>query len=108
MDIVVSYWDSSVQKSCVQYLTSKFLNYWSAENLNLCLNEALKELDLSRMIQLAMDGPHVNWSLYDTISSTREKRNFPAPVICLYILTVAATIFSMELSNLVALKQNGR
>ena len=76
MDIVVSYWDSSVQKSCVQYLTSKFLNYWSAENLNLCLNEALKELDVSRMIQLAMDGPHINWSLYDTISSTEKREIF--------------------------------
>ena len=60
MDIVVSYWDSSAQKSCVQYLTSKFQNYCSAEDLNFCLNETLKELNLKRMIQLAMDASHVN------------------------------------------------
>ena len=40
MDIVVIYWDYSKQKSCVKYLTSKFPNYFSAEDLNLCLNEA--------------------------------------------------------------------
>ena len=42
------------------------------------INEALKELYLSRMIQLAMDGLNVNWSLYDTISSTREEIKLPA------------------------------
>ena len=30
------------------------------------------------MIQLAMDGPNINWSLYDTISSNRQERNLPA------------------------------
>ena len=59
MGVVVSYWDCSTQKYCVQYLTSKFPKYCSAEDLNFCLNEALKELDLSKMIQLSMDGPHV-------------------------------------------------
>ena len=70
MDIAVNYWDFSAQKSCVQYLISKFPIYCSEKDLNLCLNETLKELDLSRMIQLAMDGPHVNCSLYDTIYFT--------------------------------------
>ena len=78
MDFVVSYWDCSKQRSCVQYFTSKFPKYCSADDLNLCLNEAIKELDQSKMIQLSMDGPHVNWSLYESISSTRKERGLPA------------------------------
>ena len=37
-DFVVRYWDCSIQRSCVQYFTSKFPKYCSAEDLNLCYN----------------------------------------------------------------------
>ena len=78
MDVVVSYWDSSTQKSCVQYLTSKFTKYCTSEELNICLNEAMEDFDPGKMIQLFMDGPNVNWSIYETISSSREERELPA------------------------------
>ena len=74
MDVVVLYSDCYTQKFCVQYLTSNFPEYCSTEDLNFCLNEELKELDLSKMILLSMDGPHVNWSLYETISPSREEK----------------------------------
>ena len=55
MYFVVSYWDSSAQKFCMQYLNSKFPMYCSVEVLQSCLDNALKELDLIKMIQLSMD-----------------------------------------------------
>ena len=78
MDFVVSYWDSNAQKSCVQYLNSKFPMYCSAEVLQTCLDDALKELGLSKMIQLSMDGRHVNQLLYENIDLSRKERNLPS------------------------------
>ena len=65
MDLVVSYSDSSAQKYCVQYLTSKFPKYCSADDLNVCLDDALKESDLSKMIQLASYG----WTFCKLVTS---------------------------------------
>ena len=38
----------------------------------------MEDLDLGRMIQLSMDGPNVNWSIFETVSSIREERDLPA------------------------------
>ena len=35
MDIVVSYWDSSAQKACVQYLTSEVLSFRNITQLRI-------------------------------------------------------------------------
>ena len=62
-----------MQKPCVQYQLTSF-----PEELNICLNEVMEDLDLGRMIQLSMDGPNVNLSIYETVSSIREERDLPA------------------------------
>ena len=36
---------------------------------------SVKDLDASRMIMLGMDGPNVNWCVFDKINADREKHN---------------------------------
>ena len=55
MSIVVNYWDSSAQKSSVQYWTSNFAMYFSAEDLNVWFDDALFFFYLNKIIQLLMD-----------------------------------------------------
>ena len=62
MDIVVRYMCNNRLVS--QYLTSKFLGHTTAEDLTENLFSALQPLDEYKLVQISMDGPNSNWSLY--------------------------------------------
>ena len=41
--------------------------------------EGIQELDLKKMVQVSMDGPSVNWKLYDNIIKERNQNyDYPA------------------------------
>ena len=55
------------------YLTSTFLGHTQAEDLKKMFEEGIKDLEPRRMIQISMDGPSVNWKLYEQITEERNE-----------------------------------
>ena len=51
----------------MRYLGSAFLGYTTAADLKRNFDEATKDLDKRKMIQVSMDGPNVNWKLLSSI-----------------------------------------
>ena len=50
-----------------------FLGHATAKDLLKNLNEGLAGLDLSKQIQLSMDGPNVNWKVLSEMAKEREE-----------------------------------
>ena len=49
------------------YLTSRFLGHTCAEDLKKKFEEGIQELDMKKMVQVSLNGPNVNWKLYNSI-----------------------------------------
>ena len=64
-DIIISLWDSSMNKVCCRYLSLSFMGHSTAEDMNNFL-EASSEMKLCNLVQVSMDGPNVKWSFLDT------------------------------------------
>ncbi|XP_021701533.1 uncharacterized protein LOC110676754 [Aedes aegypti] len=62
MDINIRYWDKDTNSVTARYFTSRFLTRSRATDLLEAFQEGLKMLDLSKMLQVSMDGPNVNWA----------------------------------------------
>uniref|UniRef100_A0A1I8H1V1 Dimer_Tnp_hAT domain-containing protein n=1 Tax=Macrostomum lignano TaxID=282301 RepID=A0A1I8H1V1_9PLAT len=60
MDVHVRFWDNKRHQVQSQYLGSAFLGSTKAENLLEALESVLKNLPLSSVLQVSMDGPNVN------------------------------------------------
>ena len=69
MDIVIRFWDSSMNKVCSRYLPSSFTGHSTAEDIMNNFLEASSEMKLFNLIQVSMDGPNVNWSFFEQLSS---------------------------------------
>ena len=69
MDVVIRFWDSSMNKVCSRYLPSLFMGHSTAENIMNNFLEASSEMKLCNLIQVSMDGPNVNWSFVEQLSS---------------------------------------
>ena len=77
MDFVVKYFVED--KVVCRYLTSTFLGHTQAEDLKKMFEEGIKDLEPRRMIQISMDGPSVNWKLYEQITEERnEMEDYPS------------------------------
>ena len=64
MDFVVRFFNKD-RVTC-RYLTSVFLGHTHADDLKK-FEEGIKDLEKKIMLQISMDGPNVNWKLYDSI-----------------------------------------
>ena len=73
MDIVVRYIFNNRVVS--QYLTTKFLGHTTAEDLKESLLSALQNLNQSKLVQISMDGPNSNWSMYRKIKDYRKEKD---------------------------------
>ena len=63
LDLHVRFWkDSQVQ---TRYLDSVMLGHATADILFKQMSSFRKDLNFTNIIQLSMDGPNVNWALYD-------------------------------------------
>ena len=69
MDIVIRFWDSSMNKVCSRYLSSSFMGHSAAEDIMNNFLEASSEMKLCNLVQVLMDGPSVNWSFLEELSS---------------------------------------
>ena len=65
MDVAIRFWNSSNKQAETRLLTSEFLHRPNAKNLVNSLSSALKQLDQQNLLQLSMDGPSVNWNVFE-------------------------------------------
>ena len=64
MDIHVRYFDEALNAVSTRYFTSAFLGHATAVLMVEAFMDKCHSLNMTRMIQLSMDGPNVNWSFY--------------------------------------------
>lgn len=80
MDVCVRFWDADKDKVASRYLGSAFLSSSTAQDLLRGLKECLQQKSkiISKITQVSMDGPHVNWKLVkDLNKELRELRSNP-------------------------------
>ena len=73
MDFLVRYFHKD--KVTCRYMTSGFLGHTRAEDLKMKFEEGIIELEKKKMLQISMDGPNVNWKLYDSIVEKRSEND---------------------------------
>lgn len=62
LDVHVRLWNNS--EVTTRYVTSAFMGHSTADDRMKNLTEALASFRMSKIVQLSMDGPNVNWSLF--------------------------------------------
>ena len=72
MDINIRYFDVDLMKVDEIYWHSNFLGTTAADDLLKSFENALEKLDVTKMVQVGMDGPKVNWSLMEKLNSARD------------------------------------
>jgi hypothetical protein len=73
MDVHIRFWnDFNVQ---TRYLTSCFMGHHTSEQIYEKLEVVIHDFGMSKMIQLSMDGPNVNWKLYGIMQESIEKES---------------------------------
>ena len=77
MDSLIRYWDTVDQEVKVRFWDAKFLGHATHQDLLATFNEATGSLNMSKMIQLSMDGPAVNVTLYDVLKNSRSDNQLP-------------------------------
>lgn len=71
LDLHVRFWDTNCVST--RYLGSQFLGHTNAEALLESVCEDLERMNLSNLQQVSMDGPSVNWKLFDMLQDKVEK-----------------------------------
>lgn len=73
MDIQVRFWHTEECKIKTCYLTSAFIGHARADDLLAAFYESVDRLKLSKILQLSMDGPSVNWKFFDCLQADLKK-----------------------------------
>ena len=71
MDLVVRYWGNETNMVKTRYFDSKYLGHAHSVDLLKSFFEALQSLNLNLMLQVAMDGPTVNFSFLQMVKKDR-------------------------------------
>lgn len=71
MDIHLRIWDSDTVVT--RYFTSEFMRHATAADMMDVFHRGTSELNMASLLQLAMDGPNVNWKFHDMIQRERER-----------------------------------
>ena len=72
----IRFWNNDrglVEARCYDF---QFLRHPNAENLLSCLTYSINHLDSDKLLQLAVDGPSVNWLLLGMLDDKLEVDNF--------------------------------
>ena len=66
-------------KLCHQYFNSQFMGHTAATDLLQHLKCSLSKFSYSKLLQISMEGPRVNWKLYSLLCEDREKDDADMP-----------------------------
>ena len=72
MDVYIYYWNSCNQQGKVRYRGSEFLVHARSKDITTSFNKSIESLNQSRILQIPMDRPNVNWNFYEHTVSERE------------------------------------
>ena len=75
MDIGIRFWNKRTGLVESRYYGSKFLHRPNASELLKIILEATSDLKLDKLIQLAMDGPTVNWKVLEALDVYLEEKD---------------------------------
>ena len=73
MDIIIRFFNNSTNRVDVRYWNSNFFGHGTSIDLHREFSNWIEQLDTSKMYQISMDGPSVNWTFYRTVSKEREE-----------------------------------
>ena len=73
MDILLRYWDNITKMVKVQFWNLSYLGHATHKDLVESFKSSVSDLDLSKMIQLLMERPNVNWKFARTLSKDRTE-----------------------------------
>jgi hypothetical protein len=81
MDVHIRFWDSKKNEIGTRYFNSEFLGHSTADDLLDKLMNSAKDIspDLTKILQVSMDGPNVNWKLYDLLCEELRADDPSAP-----------------------------
>lgn len=69
LDLHIRFWDTKCSSVQTRYVTSLFMGHATAndllEKMTVCLNS--NKIDISKILQISMDGPNVNWKFHDLL-----------------------------------------
>lgn len=71
LDVHIRLWQKD--EVVTRYLGSEFMGHATAQDLKERLRSAMEGLVMSKLVQISMDGPNVNWKFYEAFQS--ELRN---------------------------------
>ena len=80
MDVDIHNWDDAKNLVQTQNFDSNFLKCPNAEMLFEKIKESLTELDESKLIQLSMDGPLVNWNVLEKLDDHLTNKDLPETI----------------------------
>ncbi|KAL3042124.1 hypothetical protein OYC64_020135 [Pagothenia borchgrevinki] len=72
MDLHVRLWDGAEVKT--KYIGSEFLGHSTAIDIIEKMSKGLSETGVNNLIQLSMDGPHVNWKVFELLQKEMQKQ----------------------------------
>ena len=67
MDLVVKYWSDTQNKVSTRYLNSVFMGHQTAHDLIKAFKQGISSLDISKLVQVSMDGPNVNLKFFKAL-----------------------------------------
>ncbi|XP_028297108.1 uncharacterized protein LOC114458926 [Gouania willdenowi] len=80
LDVHVRFWDEGQVQS--RYLGSQFMGHSTAQDLLSHLKECMDKLDLRHLVSISMDGPSVNWKLFDIFQKDQSEQYGGVQLIC--------------------------
>ncbi|KAK5848715.1 hypothetical protein PBY51_006307 [Eleginops maclovinus] len=72
LDVHVRFWDVGQVQS--RYLGSQFMGHSTAQDLLSHLKECMDKLNLRDLVSISMDGPSVNWKLFNLFQKDQAEQ----------------------------------
>lgn len=73
MDLIIRFWDNISSDVQVRYWGSEFSGHATATDILKNFNESISGLDVSKQVQISMDGPSVNTKFLGEIKKERDE-----------------------------------
>ena len=73
MDLIARYWHEADQQVKVRYWDSKCLGHSAHQDLLSHFNQSIDKIDLTKVVQISMDGPVVNLKFFEKLVNYLEE-----------------------------------
>ncbi len=70
LDMHVRLWNGSEVKT--KYIGSEFMGHSSAQDIAEKMNNLLSEIGIKNLVQISMDGPNVNWKVFEILQNQMQ------------------------------------